>query len=173
MISPDDKQKFLDEIENMPIISVACKRVGIAKATIYRWFESDPEFRKKYDKASKRGRLAMVDLGESQLIKLVGQGNLGAIKHLLRYNDRRYYEPRRAIRPKPEKGHIVAMNTYVIPDNARYIDPKTGDFLEKMPDGTFKPFPMKPGVERSDVSEDLYDPNPEEGLEDESSIPEF
>ncbi len=95
MVPPDDKQKFLDELENLPIVSVVCKRAGISKATIYRWVEDDADFKKKYDRSLKRGRDTLVDHAESKLVKMADKEHFGAIKMILEANSKRYYRPRK------------------------------------------------------------------------------
>lgn len=95
MVSDADKQKFLDELENLPIVSVVCKRAGISKATIYRWVEDDADFKKKYDRSLKRGRDTLVDHAESKLVKMADKEHFGAIKMILEANSKRYYRPRK------------------------------------------------------------------------------
>lgn len=108
MVPPDDKQKFLDELENLPIVSVVCKRAGISKATIYRWIEDDADFKKKYDCSLKRGRETLVDHAESKLVKLVDKEVLGAIRMVLEANSKRYYKPRK---PAPVAKGIAPIQT--------------------------------------------------------------
>lgn len=115
MVPPDDKQKFLDELENLPIVSVVCKRAGISKATIYRWLDDDPAFKKKYDRALKRGRETLVDHAESKLVKMADKEHFGAIKMILEGNSRRYYRPRRAI-PAPSRD-LQTINLRVLGGN--------------------------------------------------------
>lgn len=123
MVSPDDKTKFLAELEEIPIPSVACKRVGISKASIYRWKKDDPEFRKAMEEAISRGRENINDLGEGKLISLMKDGNFRAIKYWLESNDKRYYQPRRAVRAPSRDIHTV--NFRVIGGNGAEVSVDT------------------------------------------------
>lgn len=104
MLTPDEKQKFLTELEEIPIVSVVCKRVGIAKATVYRWRKDDPKFSKAMDAALEIGRDAVTDLAEGQTISLMKKGDFRAIKLWLENNTQRYYKPRTPIKsPRPDR----------------------------------------------------------------------
>jgi hypothetical protein len=102
MVPLEDKQKFLDELESLPIVSVVCKRTGISKATIYRWIEDDAGFKKNYTRALKRGRETLVDHAESKLVKMADREHFGAVKMILEANSKRYYRPRKAM-PAPSR----------------------------------------------------------------------
>lgn len=101
MVTPDDKTKFLAELEEIPIPSVACKRVGISKASIYRWKKDDPDFRKSMEEAIVIGRDNITDLGEGKLVSLMKDGNFRAIKYWLESNNKRYYRPRKPYSAPP------------------------------------------------------------------------
>lgn len=109
MVSDEDIEKLLETLEEIPILQFACKRVGVARATVYRWLESDEAFRKKYNKALKTGRKNMTDHAESKLFKLIDEKNLGAIKYFLDANDRRYYKPRKPMSGDPYYRGITAI----------------------------------------------------------------
>ena len=115
MVPNDDKDKFLELLESMPIVLIACKRTGISKASVYRWRETDPVFKKKYERALERGRETIVDHAESKLLKLVERESLGAIKFVLESNSDRYFKPRKA-RPAPPVQRFVHKMTYEIVD---------------------------------------------------------
>ncbi len=89
-----DKRKFLEELEKTPIIFHASKKVGIDKATIYRWKEKDKKFAKQMEDALSIGRSGLCDIGEAQLAKLMNQGDFKAIKFYLENNEKRYIKPR-------------------------------------------------------------------------------
>jgi len=116
MIPPDDKQKFLDKLEDMPIVSVVCRNVGISKASVYRWREEDSEFKKRFDRALKRGRETLVDHAESKLVKLVDKENLGAIKMVLEANSKRYYRPRKPMAAPKEPRYVKTIEMLVVRD---------------------------------------------------------
>ena len=39
----EQKALMIETLEKVPIIQVACKRIGIARATFYRWKEEDSD----------------------------------------------------------------------------------------------------------------------------------
>jgi hypothetical protein len=94
MKSPNDKKRFLEALEEIPIVSIASKRTGIAKSTIYRWKDRDVKFAKKMEEYLWRGRDSVTDKIESQLIKQADQGQPWAIKLWLGANCKRYVKPR-------------------------------------------------------------------------------
>jgi len=118
MVPNEDKEKFLETLETLPIVSVACKRAGINKATIYRWLESDPVFKRKYDIALGHGRESLVDHAESKLLKLVDKEHFLAIRLVLESNSDRYWKPRKA-RQAPPVQRIFKTIEYRIVDGRR------------------------------------------------------
>ncbi len=94
MKNREDKEKFLQELTEVPLISVVCRRVGIAKATIYRWKEKDKRFAKKLEKASRQGRYSINDLAEGHVISMIKKGDFRASKFWLESNHKDYVKPR-------------------------------------------------------------------------------
>jgi len=80
-----EKQKgdLVEQLKKAPIIKVACERVGISRATFYRWQEEDDEFRKAVDIATIEGKLLINDMSEFQLLALIQEKNPSAIKYWL------------------------------------------------------------------------------------------
>lgn len=103
MISDDDKEKFLEQLANLPIVSSVCKKMNIHRSTIYRWLESDPVFTKKYNLALGHGRENINDLAESKLIGHINNGEPWAIRHWLDSNSPRYRKPRKAVSSEPPR----------------------------------------------------------------------
>ena len=136
MRPPNDKQKFLDELEEVPIVSVACRRTGISKATIYRWRDEDARFAKLMTKAIERGRQSITDLAEGQTVVLMKKGDFRAIKYWLDNNERRYIKPRKAISPPPREIHTV--NVHVVGADGKPITVNHSDSKEEKP----KPPPL-------------------------------
>src|SRR5665213_267241 len=94
MIDLELKQKFLDELRDRPNISVAAKRVGIAKATVYRWRKDDADFKKELQAALTEGREGITDLAEGKLIGAIHKGEKWAILTWLEAHTKRFYKPR-------------------------------------------------------------------------------
>ena len=59
-----DKEIFLGHLKNLPIISVAVKRSGVPRSTIYRWKNDDPVFAKQLAKALSKGVDVINDMAE-------------------------------------------------------------------------------------------------------------
>jgi len=97
----DDKSRLLQILAEAPLIGPACKKVGISRATFYRWMKDNLDFRIEVEKAMKSGRENLNDVGESGLVGLMREKNLGAIKYYLEHNSDRY-KPLRASPPIPE-----------------------------------------------------------------------
>lgn len=77
------KEEVLEALQKTPVVYVACERAGISKATFYRWREEDLVFQKKSDEAIKAGKALINDMAFSQLIALIKEKNVGAIKFWL------------------------------------------------------------------------------------------
>ena len=97
MVYPDEKQKFLDALKELPIISVVCKRVGISKASIYRWKKEDSDFADKLAEVQTEGRDVVTDIAEGQLVAAIRRGEKWAVTYWLENNAKRYYRPKRPL----------------------------------------------------------------------------
>lgn len=84
------KLKLLRQLEDNPLVSLACNRVGVSRATYYRWRDEDPVFRGEVLKAVARGTDKLNDFAESKLIENIKAGNQQAIAYWLRFNHRAY-----------------------------------------------------------------------------------
>jgi len=93
-------KRILVELENSPLIEQACVRTGVARSTLYRWINDDPELKKQIEYAQYVGRDKLTDYGESKLLENVRSGNQRAIEFLLKHNCNRYNP---AIAPRTEQ----------------------------------------------------------------------
>lgn len=82
----EDRQKLLDNLKQVPIVSVACQKTGISRASYYRWKSSDKDFSKEANKALHEGKQLINDLAESQLINAIKDQNMTGIIWWLRNN---------------------------------------------------------------------------------------
>ncbi len=88
----NDKTKtlFLEQLKKTPIVQIACEKLGIGRATLYRWKEEDAEFARQVDAAIFDGRLMVNDLAESQLIGAVKDRDMRAIMYWLKHHHTDY-----------------------------------------------------------------------------------
>lgn len=85
-----DKLKFLEILEKNPVIQIAVERSRISKATFYRWRDSDKEFAKKVEGALSEGNSLITDIAIAQLIAMIKDKNLGALKFWLENHSPEY-----------------------------------------------------------------------------------
>ena len=95
------ENKFLEQLERVPNVSLACEKVGIARNTVYRWRGEDPAFKARMDTALVAGTDSMNDLAESKLITHINNGNMRAIEYWLDNNKKNYIKPREKMVQQP------------------------------------------------------------------------
>lgn len=79
--------KIIEYLQETPLVSFACKRTGIARATYYRWYKTDKKFKELVDIVLKQGRENINDLAKASLLKMIKEGNFNAIRFWLQHND--------------------------------------------------------------------------------------
>lgn len=84
------KEDLLEQLKKTPIIQVSCEKVGIGRATFYRWKQDDLDFATQADEALLEGSLLVNDVAESQLISAIKDKNLTAIIFWLRHHHPNY-----------------------------------------------------------------------------------
>jgi hypothetical protein len=85
-----NKMLLLEQLKRAPIVQVACEKVGISRATYYRWRKKDKVFLEDSDKAILNGNRLVNDLAESQLITAIKNNSLGAIVFWLKHHHPNY-----------------------------------------------------------------------------------
>lgn len=95
------ENKFLEQLERVPNVSLACEKVGLARNTIYRWRSEDPAFAARMDTALVAGTESVNDLAESKLISHINNGNMRAIQYWLDNNKKNYIKPRPKVEERP------------------------------------------------------------------------
>lgn len=78
------KDSFLDHLRKVPIVQIACEKVGVSRNSVYRWKNEDAEFRKAMETALEEGEELINDMSESQLISMIRDKNWNAISFWLR-----------------------------------------------------------------------------------------
>ena len=73
------KELIIEQLKKTPIIEVAAQKVGIGRASYYRWRHQDEKFAQEAENALFEGVSFMNDLAESKLLSSVKEGNLTGI----------------------------------------------------------------------------------------------
>lgn len=84
------KQEFIKQLKLVPIVQVACERVGISRNSIYRWRRDDEVFAEAWEEALAEGEALVNDMTESQLLTLIKEKNWSAISFWLRHRNPRF-----------------------------------------------------------------------------------
>lgn len=95
----DKKRILLEQFKKTPVIEVACKKLGISRATYYRWCKEDPEFAQESEFAINEGSQVVNDMAESKLISAIKDGNMTGIIFWLK-NHHRNYAPKLEVTTK-------------------------------------------------------------------------
>lgn len=105
--SDNIKKQMITALEStLGIVTGACKKVGIARQTHYRWLEEDAEYKKQVESISD----ICLDFAESQLHQQIMEGNTPAtIFYLKTKGKRRGYIERHELE---HSGEITA-NTVI------------------------------------------------------------
>lgn len=92
------QSKVLEYLAESGNISYACKRAGINRDTFYAWKKDDKLFAENATLAVSYGKSFVNDLAHTQLIHLIQQGDMRAVRfQLISCHDD--YKPRRALPP--------------------------------------------------------------------------
>jgi predicted DNA binding protein len=79
-----EKSLVVEQLRKTPIVQIVCEKLGIARATFYRWKKEDQAFARMADEALFEGVLLMNDMAESQLLTAIRDGDMTAIMFWLR-----------------------------------------------------------------------------------------
>jgi Helix-turn-helix of insertion element transposase len=101
-----EKSKFIEYLRETPLVNLACKKVGISRATYYRWYKDDRQFREDIQKVIRQGRANINDLAEATLIKMIKGENFHAIRFWLQHNNSRYVPVRTTYIEPPKHDHV-------------------------------------------------------------------
>ena len=86
----DLKELIIKKLKQTPIVQIVCERVGIGRASYYRWRKEYSKFKKETDEAIIEGLLLVNDMAESQLISAIKDKNLTSIMFWLRHHHKTY-----------------------------------------------------------------------------------
>ena len=116
-MKPDKiKTLVLEELKRIPIVQIACDKVGIGRATYYRWRKEDPAFTKDSEDALLDGSWFINDMAESRLISAIKDANISAITYWLKHHHAAY----------ANKLEVIARDGYteeaLTPEEQRVVD---------------------------------------------------
>jgi ABC-type cobalamin/Fe3+-siderophores transport system ATPase subunit len=81
------KAAVLEQLAQYPVVTNACKRASVGRATYYKWLESDAKFARSVEQATIDGKRFVTDMAKAQLLKLMSNGDKTAIIFLLKNYD--------------------------------------------------------------------------------------
>lgn len=84
------KQLMIEELRKTPVVQVACQKVGIGRATLYRWKKESKKFAEAVDSALEEGSAFINDIAESQLLSAIKDQNMTAIIFWLKHHHKTY-----------------------------------------------------------------------------------
>ncbi|MBP6974568.1 MAG: hypothetical protein KBB54_01345 [Candidatus Pacebacteria bacterium] len=84
------RDEFLDQLKKIPIVLVACEKVGLSRNSIYRWRKEDEAFSTVMDEALTEGEALVNDMSESQLLTMIKEKNWSAISFWLRHRNPKF-----------------------------------------------------------------------------------
>jgi len=84
------KADLLVKLKETPVVEVACRKIGIARATYYRWRVNDEKFAKEAELALEAGSALVNDMAESQLLAAIKDQNMTAIIFWLKHHHPAY-----------------------------------------------------------------------------------
>lgn len=93
------KKELIEQLRKTPIIQVTCEKLGVSRATFYRWKKKDQKFAEQVDIALHEGAQLINDMAESQLISSIKSGNLTGIIFWLK-NHHKNYSPKLEVTTK-------------------------------------------------------------------------
>lgn len=85
-----EKELLLEQLKKTPIVQLACGKIGIGRATYYRWRKDDSRFSSLADGAIHEGSLLINDMTESQLLSAIKDRNMTAIIFWLKHHHPAY-----------------------------------------------------------------------------------
>jgi hypothetical protein len=84
------KAALVKRLSEVRIVEIACKSVGISRATYYRWLREDQNFGYDCEDAIQQGTDTISDLAESQIVSKIKVGELRAATYWLEHHHRDY-----------------------------------------------------------------------------------
>lgn len=84
------KKCLLEQLRKTPVVQIACEKIGVGRASYYRWKQDDTQFAQAADVALQEGLQLMNDMAESQLLSAIKDKNITAIIFWLKHHHASY-----------------------------------------------------------------------------------
>lgn len=84
------KEAIIEHLQKLPIVSAVCEKIGIGRATFYRWKSEDKIFQKNIDDALLNGCCLVNDLAEANILNQIKDQNLTAAIFWLKNHHKTY-----------------------------------------------------------------------------------
>lgn len=97
--------KLLVEIENTPLVQIACEKVGISRNTFYRWIKEDPELLERVNYALTLGKGRVNDIAVSNVLSGIKSKD---VKYTMYWLDRNHPDFRRPFTQKIDADDLLA-----------------------------------------------------------------
>lgn len=108
------KEALCDQLKKAPIVQLACEKIGLGRATYYRWRKEDKEFAHQADEAISEGVLLMNDMAESQLLSAIKAQNLTAIIFWLKNRHKSYNTQKFEVTTKLEDRELTEEQRQIV-----------------------------------------------------------
>lgn len=131
-----NKAAIVKRLSEVRIVEIACKSVGISRATYYRWLNEDAKFADDCVEAIVLGTQTICDLAESQIVTKIRSGDFRASTYFLEKHHPEYI-PKPRTNPPQSKQYGKA-----IPDEP--MDDKQLDLMIKTLEAMKEPRAAKP-----------------------------
>ena len=109
------KNSIIEQLKKMPIVQIACEKIGIGRATYYRWRKESKKFNEETNAAIAEGSLLINDMAESQLLSAIRDKNMTAIIFWLR-NHHQVYTNRMEL-----TAHLNQMDEKLTPEQEKIV----------------------------------------------------
>ncbi len=85
-----NKELVIKQLKKTPIVQIACEKIGISRATYYRWRKEEKDFAENTDNALMEGYLFINDLAESQVLRDIQDRKFNAVVFWLKHHHIKY-----------------------------------------------------------------------------------
>jgi len=113
------KDNFLAELRKIPIVQVACERIGVSRNSVYRWKNTDEEFNTAMEQALADGEALVNDLTENQLLTLIKEKEWSAISFWLRHRNPKFRDRVEITTKTEDNGVLTAEQEAVVREALR------------------------------------------------------